>query len=258
MEVQYPNSWGLNPRLKMALVVALLLAAVVWIAKEAKEFRYIGTNPNQTRAISVTGESRKFIKADVATVQVTVVSDSGTTNLAETQDRNSQKANDVIAFLKSEGVKEEDTKTVNYSIYPRYNYSERGQEFLGYTIRQDLQIKIRDLNKVGTILNGVVSRGANEVSGLQFTVDDPKKIIEEARAEAIKEAKEKAERLAGDLGVDLVRLSNYSESGGGDPMPPIFYAKDAALGRGGGGVSPDVQVGQNEIRTVVTLIYEVD
>lgn len=256
MEVQYPHTWGLNPRLKTAFVVALLLAAVVWIAKEAKEFRYIGTNPNQTRAISVTGESRKFIKADVATVQVTVVSDSGTTNLAQTQDRNSQKANDVVSFLKSEGVKEEDVKTTNYSIYPRYNYSERGQEFLGYTIRQDLQIKIRDLNKVGTILNGVVSRGANEVSGLQFTVDDPKKVIEEARAEAIKEAKEKAARLASDLGVDLVRLSNYSESGNGETLP-TFYAKDAALERGGGPM-PDVQVGQNEIQTVVTLTYEVD
>lgn len=239
----------------VALVAALTIAALAWTANQLKAFKFVGSNPNLTRSISVSGEGKIFVRADLAMVQLTVSSDASQNNLGETQERNATKANAVIAFAKSRGVQEEDTKTVNYSITPRYNYSQFGQEFLGYNVRQDIQLKIRDLTKVGDILRGVVSAGANEVSQLQFTVDDPKSPEEEARAKAIADAKMKAGKLANALGVKLARVTNFSESGGG--APPVYYREAAALGKGGGGV-PDIQIGQNEIQLFVTLTYEIE
>lgn len=241
---------------KSLFFVVLAIAVAVWAMGQFKAYKFIGSNPNLTRSITVSGEGKTYIQADVATVQVTISSEAGPTNLAETQDRNSKTANAVINYAKSQGVKEEDTKTVNYSIYPRYNYSQNGQQFLGYTVRQDIQLKIRDLAKVGAILNGAVTNGANEVSGLQFTVDDPKKPQEDARNQAIADAKAKAEKLASELGVKLARITNYSESGGS--QPPIYYGAEAYGKGGGGGPLPDIQVGQNEVRSYVSVTYEID
>lgn len=244
--------------IKETVFIAIALAALAWAAVQVKSYRFIGSNPNLNRSITVTGEGKVSIRADVATVQMTVSSESGPRDLAAVQDTNSKRANDVIAFVKSEGVKAEDVKTLNYSIQPRYNYSQSGQQFLGYTIRQDIQVKIRDLAKVGTILNGAVGHGANEVSGLQFTVDDEAKPEEEARNKAIEDAKAKAARLADELGVKLARITSYSESGGG--VPPIFYREDMAYGKGGagGGPSPSIEPGQNEVRSNVTITYEIE
>ncbi len=242
-------------KLKTVALAAFSIAILIWAAGQLKAYKFIGSNLATTRSITVSGEGKRFVRADLATVQFTISTEAGTNNLATVQDRNSSIANAVIGFAKSQGVKDEDIKTTNYSIFPRYNYSQTGQEFLGYTIRQDVQLKIRDLSKVGVILNGVVGEGANEVSNLQFTVDDPKKPQDEARDDAIADAKAKADKLAKQLGVKLVRVASYSESGANPP--PIFYG--TAMGKGGGDyASPEVQVGQNEIRSNVSLTYEIE
>ena len=243
-------------KLKTVAFTVFSIAVLIWAAGQLKAYKFIGSNLATTRSITVSGEGKRFVRADLATVQFTISTEAGTNNLATVQDKNSSIANAVIGFAKSQGVKDEDIKTTNYSIFPRYNYSQKGQEFLGYTIRQDVQLKIRDLAKVGAILNGVVGEGANEVSNLQFTVDDPKKPQDEARDDAIADAKAKADKLAKQLGVKLVRVMSYSENGANPP--PIFYGMAEFAGKGGGGVSPDVQVGQNEIRSNVSLTYEIE
>src|SRR3989344_1565712 len=229
-----------SSQLKTVALAVFSIAVLIWAAGQLKAYKFIGSNLATTRSITVSGEGKRFVRADLATVQ----------------DKNSSIANAVIGFAKSQGVKDEDIKTTNYSIFPRYNYSDKGQEFLGYTIRQDVQLKIRDLARVGAILNGVVGEGANEVSNLQFTVDDPKKPQDEARDDAIADAKAKADKLAKQLGVKLVRVMSYSENGANPP--PIFYGMAEFAGKGGGGVSPEVQVGQNEIRSNVSLTYEIE
>lgn len=243
--------------LASGLIAVGIIAVAVWTIGEIKGLRFIGSNPNTPHTITVYGQGKTFVSPDVATVQVTVSSEAGPNDLAATQDRNTKTTNAVIAYVKSQGVKDSDVKTTNYSITPRYNYSDRGQQFLGYTVRQDIQVKMRDLAKVGAILNGVVQNGANEVNALQFTVDDPKKPREDARNQAIADAKGQADRLAKELGVKIVRLANYSESGG--VPPPIFYGKGEAYGMGGGGSGPvPVEPGQNEIQSNVTITYEVE
>ncbi|MBI4134711.1 MAG: SIMPL domain-containing protein [Candidatus Sungbacteria bacterium] len=256
MEISHDRLRAWKYLFLIILMGVFSFAALAWAANQIKAFRFVGSNPTLTRSISVAGEGKVYVRADLAMVQLTVSSDAGQGDLGAVQERNANKANAVTEYAKSRGVKEEDIKTVNYSITPRYNYSQYGQEFLGYNVRQDIQLKIRDLSKVGEILKGAVSSGANEVSQLQFTVDDPKSPEEEARMKAITDAKAKAEKLAEALGVRLVRVTNFSESGGGVP-PPVYYREAVALGKGGGGV-PDIQIGQNEVQLYVILTYEIE
>ena len=108
---------------------------------------------------------------------------------------------------------------------------------------------------VGAVLSGAAARGANQVGSLTFSVDDPKKAKEEARAIAIKDAREKAGRLSADLGVSLKKIVNYGESGGGGPQP-IYAQADFGFGKGGGFPVP-APSGENEIIITVNLTYEI-
>jgi uncharacterized protein YggE len=178
-------------------------------------------------------------------------------NIKDVQDKNTKKMNAVIDFLKGFGIEDKDIKTINYNIYPRYNYENRIiPEIIGYEISQTLEVKVRNLEKVGDILDKSVGVGINQVSSLRFWIDKDEDLKEQARKLAIDDAKEKAKNLASNLGVKLVNLVGFTEDNGYYPVPT--YTKEAG-GVGGGEVAaPDVQTGENEIIINVSLIYEID
>ena len=158
-------------------------------------------------------------------------------------------------FLKENKVDDNDIKTTSYSISPRYDYKEGEQKLRGYEVHQNLEVKIRDLEKVGSILSGSAVRGANQVGSLTFSVDDPKKAKEKARDMAVKDAREKSIRLSKSLGVNLKKIVSYSESGGEGPIP--IFSK-AEFGLGGDFPTPaPTPSGENEIRVLVYLTYEI-
>ena len=113
---------------------------------------------------------------------------------------------------------------------------------------------MRDLNKVDDLLHGVGGAGANEVGSVSFTVEDEKMAMAEARKKAIEDAKAKAAVLAHDLGVSLKKIVGFSESSGG----PIFYAGsfESMGGAPSAPATPQVQAGEQEIRSNVTITYE--
>lgn len=124
---------------------------------------------------------------------------------------------------------------------------------MGYSIAQTVAIKIRNLDKAGDILAGAVDNGANTVDGLIFTADDPAKLENQARAEAITKAREKAAAMAKAGGFRLGKLISISEGFNGSPAP---YAEAAFKEGMGGGGSPTISPGSQEIRVEVTLTYE--
>lgn len=145
--------------------------------------------------------------------------------------------------------------------YPPY-YKKRPcppQEIVGYSIHQSVSITVRDFEKIGTLLSGVVENGANSVSQLFFTLDDPTKPQNEARAEAIAKAQKKARDIARAGGFRLGRLLSISE--GGYPIPyQRFYGTEAAFGKGGDSISPatpDIEPGSQDVIINVTLVYEI-
>lgn len=235
------------------LVIFLIVVSVFYIVKTKNEYRgYNRTQPATT--ISVSGEGKEFIKPDIATINIGVIKQNADLLVAQ------KEATDVmgraIATLKGKGIEDKDLKTVSFNIYPQYDYVRGVQRFRAYEVRQTLEVKIRDLSKIGEILSNLAGVGANEIGSLNFTVDNPKATQEKARAAAIKEAKDKAVALARDLEVRLVKIANYSESGGS--QPPIFYAKaEYAMGMGGAPSAPPIPTGENEVKINVVITYEI-
>lgn len=213
-----------------------------------------------TNTVSFSGEGKVTAKPDVALIDLAIVTDAPTSKAA--QDQNSAKSKSLTEFLSKQGIDEKDIKTTSYNIYPQYYYPPyptaevRVPKITGYQVNQSVQVKIRDLAKADKILDGVVSAGVNQINNFQLTIDDPEKLKEEARAQAIKDAKAKAEKLEDQLDIDLGRIINFSENTGGYPVP-VFYDKamDSRGGMGGGG--PSIPTGENEINVSVSITYQI-
>ncbi len=243
------------------LVLALAVSYGVDIWKEIK-----GLRGEAKLQITVAGEGKVSAKPDVARINATILTENA--SLKDAQFENSQKSAAVVEYLKSKGVEEKDIRTTGYHISPQYTYpppcypypcpqvEDRRPKIVGYQIRNSYEITVRDIGKAGDILSGIVSAGANEVGGIVFTIDDPEGLKAEARKEAIDKAREKAKKLAKDLGRRLGKITNFSESGGFPP--PIYFERQAALGKGGdlGGEAPAVEPGENEIVATVSITYE--
>jgi len=179
----------------------------------------------------------------------------------EAMAENTKKMNSVIEAIKSQGVEEKDLKTTNFSISPRYEWYEKSEIYpagkrvlVGYEVNQTLQVKIRDLTKIGNIIQVATKAGANQVGDLQFTIDKQDELKSQARKEAIEKAKVMAKEIAGQLGVKLVKITNFSENATA-PIPYPYFMERAM---GGGAETPQIQTGENKIEVQVSITYEID
>ena len=240
-----------NRYLVWAGTLALIVLSV-FLVTVTKQVKNTATTAN---TISFSGEGKVAAKPDIAQVNFAIITQAATSKAA--QDANSPKSKTIADFLKKEGIEEKDIKTTSYNVYPQYNYPRYGTpEITGYEVSQNFEVKIRDLDKINIILDGLVSAGANNISNLNFTVDDPEKLLAEARSKAIEDAKKKASALEDQLGVNLGKIVNFSENTGGYPRPIYFEAKDIGGGMGGG-VGPELPTGENEILVYVNITYQI-
>ena len=250
---------GLIGVLTLFLLV-LVVSTVVGIQNKIKEGRYIGQEIEARHTISVSDTGEIYARPDLALTTFSVVTEKKT--VSEALEENSQKMNRIIDFVKSQGVEPKDLKTIGFNIYPRYEWYEKSEIYpqgkrvlVGYEVRQSLEVKIRDMEKIGEIIQGATDAGANQVGDLQFTIDKQDEFKKQARSEAIEKAKAKAEELAKELGVKLVRITNFSESG---VIPiPYYRAPEEAAGMGGGEI-PQIETGENKISVTVTITYEIN
>ncbi len=245
-------------------LLALFLLAQTF--KTFKEYRFVGSGVAATNTISVSGTGEVFAVPDRATFSVTVREEAKDVTAA--QDQATKKANDIIAYLKGAGVAEKDIKTVNYSVNPKYEYSQgtctqyscppSKQTLVGFEVYQTLEVKVQDPKKAGELLTGVGGKGASEVSGLSFTIEDEDKLRSDAREEAIADAKAKAEQLASQLGVSVVRVVGFYEDAGGYPVPMAYgMGGDALSVRNEKAAAPELPVGENKILSSVNITYEI-
>ena len=259
-----------NKNLFTALFVVLIVflavlsvSAAVGICNKIKEGKYIGQEIETKNTITVSDKGEIYAKPDLALISFTVLTEEK--KVAEAMDKNTEKMNAVIDFIKDRGVEDKDLKTTSFNIYPRYewqneitipSYPSGKRVLVGYEVRQSLQVKIRDMEKIGEIIEGASEKGANQVGDLQFTVDNQDELKKQARKQAIEKAKAKAEELALQLGVNLVRITNFSES---SIIPSYYdYMMKEAAGLGGGEGAPQIEVGENKIEVTITITYEIN
>lgn len=257
-------------RVLVAVLLGMLILAVFGVI--AQTFNWSSTEPNHA-TINVEGVAKVNAVPDVGTFSFTVEAES--MEVATAQEESSQKINDIMGYLKGEGsVEEKDIKTTGYNVYPRYEWEarlecfgpncDRDRVLKGYVVTQNVQVKVRDTGKAGELVAGVGGRGATNVSGLSFEVDDIEGKKEEARLLATADAKEKAKRLADELGVRLGDLISFNDGGnGGYPMPVYAERSAVAMDMAVGGdhaeeptFSPEISVGENEITARVTITYK--
>ena len=213
--------------------------------------------------ITVFDTGEIYAKPDLALSTFSVVTEAKT--VGEAMDENAKKMNDIIYFIKEQGVEEKDLKTTGFNLYPRYEYQKVETEIypyppgkrvlVGYEVTQSLEVKIRDMTKIGEIIQGTAEKGANQVGELQFIIDKQDELKTQARAQAIEKAKAKAEELASQLGIRLVRITDFNESS----VTPYYYDLErAAVPSGiGGGEMPQIETGENKITVTVTITYEI-
>lgn len=252
----------------MAYVVGALL--VVFLAvlsiKEIKSIGYVGKSEQVLNTISVDGKGEKASIPDIATFSFTVTETAKT--VAEAQDKATAKTDAALKAIKDGGVADKDIKTLSYNINPHYEYQNSvctqyscppSKSILtGYEVSQAVEVKVRDLSKAGTLFSLIGNESVQNIQGLNFTVDDIEKAKSEARALAIADAKTKANNIARDLGVRLVRITNFSDSTN-YPMP--YYARGVAMDLSAKNqaapVAPSIPAGEQEITSNVTITYEI-
>ncbi len=237
------------------IIIFILIILATTAVSITSVFMALRSN-NQDR-FSVTGSGTVYAKADIANIQVGLRTKTFKT-AAEATKESTEKMNKINAELNKLEIEEKDIKTSNYNLSPVYNWTNsKGQELIGYEVTQTLDIKVRDLNKIGDVISKTTEQGANQIRNISFTIDDEYALKNQARELAITKAKEKAEMIAKQSGMKLGEVKSVYE----DISPiisPLAYSNAKVIADQAAGLSaPDIQAGQNEIKVDVTLTYEV-
>lgn len=235
------------------LLVYVIFLVGTMIRNNIQKYEFIGQADRLERTITVDGQGKVAAMPDIAMTTMGMIAEGKT--VAEAQEKNTTVMNSLIEKLKGLGVEANDIQTTNYNIYPQYNYNDRsGRELLGYEVSQQVTVKIRDLSKANQVLSLAGEVGANNVSGLQFTVDDREVYKAEARDLAMQKVVEKARMLSRTLGVKLVEVVAYNEYEGGNAGDPTMYK---ALDAMGGGLAPTVESGSMDVVMNVQVTFEI-
>jgi uncharacterized protein YggE len=165
--------------------------------------------------------------------------------------------------VKGAGISKDDITTTSYNVSPHYvstpcpmgAYCTNNSATSGYDVSESVQVKVHDTTKVPAILQGLAKANVQNVSGPQFVVDEPQKVMQEARAAAIKKAQADAKILASQLGVHLGKVVSFTENNGNNTPYPM-YAKSAGA-TDSVAVPPTIPVGQNEYTDTVSVTYEI-
>jgi hypothetical protein len=177
--------------------------------------------------ISVTGEATVSVAPDQVQIDGGVTSDAKTAR--EASDANNAAMGKVLLALKGAGIEEKDYQTSRLSLQPQFatpsKVSERAVGIISFRASNRVTVKIRDVTKVANVIDVLVGAGANEIGGINFTVTQPSKVLDEAREKAIADARRKAEIYAKAAGVTLGEPISISEEGA--PVP-VFRGKVAA------------------------------
>lgn len=234
-----------------SLVTTLLMILSIFMLGELL-YRFQSLPQNAGHEISVTGEGKAYIKPNVALVNLGMHTQADKSQDAVNQ--NNKVMDAAVKAIKALGVEDKDIQTIMYSLMPMYDYTESGRVFRGYSLDQQVSIKIRNFDNINDILDKAATSGLNTIDDLQFTVDDMEKTKAEARAKAIAQAKEKALTLAKQSGLRIVKLVNISEEYSPTPIPMYARADGMMIKES---VVPQIQTGQMEINSTITLTYRI-
>lgn len=208
---------------------------------------------NKQSSFQVTGEGKATAVPDTADVVVGATQQSST--VEDAQNKVNLASQKIINDIKKLGIDEKDIKTDNYSVDPQYDYS-KGQTITGYSVTQQIEVKVKPIGKVNQVVDTATADGANIVQGASFTFSDEleQKLEDSARSMAIANAKDKANSLANAAGIHLGKVIDVSEGNGSNPVPVMNQA--LTMGTAEKSAPTNITPGQSTVDITVTLSYE--
>ena len=221
--------------LSMMIAVGLLAAPMVPAAARAAE-----------RSITVTGEATPSVAPDDANIRLGVTSQGK--NAREASEANARQMTSVLAAIKESGVADRDVQTSRLSLQPQYEQGKAGPaRLLGFQVTNQVSIRIREIEKFPGILDRAIAAGANEMSGIEFVVSEQSKLLDQARDDAVADARRKAELYAKAAGVKLGPVSSISEEGSSPPRPVVQAMRASAV---------PVAPGEQLLRAAISVTFE--
>ncbi|PIP74866.1 MAG: hypothetical protein CO135_03135 [Candidatus Levybacteria bacterium CG_4_9_14_3_um_filter_35_16] len=226
--------------------------------------KVVGSTPltnngnTKTNVFHVQGEGKATAIPDTVTVTVGVTQDAS--EVIQAQSKVNQTTNKIIADLKKLGINEKNIKTQNYSVNPKYNYTSMGNKPDGYTVSQEIEIESKLIEKINKVIDLATIDGANIINGTNFTFSDElqKKLENQAREDAVKDAKQKAETLSKAAGMNLGKVVDITESNDRVYPIPMMKTQEGIAGTTQASVPPtQVTPGENTVNITVNITYEV-
>ena len=238
---------------KSILFAAVFVLALLMSACQPTTVNQAAPVPQRTLSVSGTGTA--YLSPDIAYLYLGVHTEK--LAAAEAVAENNTQTQKVIQALKDFGIAEKDIRTTNFSVWPQDKFDPQTNQPSGektYAVDNTVYVTLRDMNKLGDLLDTIVAAGANTVNNIQFDVADKDAALKDARAQAVKDANAKAQELASTAGVQLGTLQSVSFL---DNQPVPFFD-----GRGGSGAAPaaaevPIQPGQLTFTVTVNVIYEI-
>jgi uncharacterized protein len=206
------------------------------------------------RYIEVTGEGAVSAAPDFARMTLGVT--TAGKDAGEAMAANAKAASALVTLIKSEGVLPADIRTSAMSISPQFSQPPPGQTrepaITGYSVSNDVTVIVRDIPRLGALIDKAVAVGANTIYGVAYGENDPSALLDKARPLAVADARRKAEIYASAGGAKIGRLMELTEEPGAQP-PVAFAAR--AYAQGAAAATP-IEAGEDKLRVIVTARFE--
>lgn len=229
----------------------LLFSFAMWISPSVAPAQDRADHDRLIPSITVSGRGEVRVRPDIAQINVGVVTQSE--SAAEALRQNNEAMKKLLALLKQRGIAEKDIQTIDFSVTPQRQYDRQQPmppKIVGYQVTNQVRVIVRQLDSLGAILDAVVQEGANQINGIGFDVDNPERILDDARREAIRDAKRKAELYAeavnGRLG-PVLRIQEQAR----EPVPQPMYTRMAMATES----AVPIASGQQTLEASVSVTY---
>lgn len=247
MQKQFPIHWKTISLAGMVMLIVLMFLSVA--AGPA------GAQDVSTRTINVSGSGQAYGTPDTAYVNLGV--DIADADIGKALENANQTMNAITKALTDAGVDAKDIQTVNFNVYPEDKYDPQTGQATGervYHVQNSVNVTVRDISKVGGVMQAGLGAGANTLNGLSFGISDMKTLEAEARKAAVADARDRAEQLAAAFGVQVGEVVSVSETFG---SVPLFADFKLAQNEGFGGAAPSVSPGQLSVSVQVNVTFAV-
>jgi hypothetical protein len=242
------------PALPQVLVMRSLILAGVSLALSLAAVPLAAQELDPPRGLTLVGIGEIRAKPDLAVVRIGVVSQAGTARAALNDNNRAMAA--VLAALEDQAIAERDVQTSHFNVQPRYRHDRDGEappRIDGYEVSNQLAVTVRDLDRLGAVLDLAVSVGSNQILGIEFTLADPEPRRDEARRLAVQDALRKARIYAKEAGLVLGPIRALSELARAGPPQPVYRRMEMAADA----AAVPIAEGEQSIEVKVTISWDI-